>query len=93
MVADGNVVATTGISDSMPMMLTLIEAVAGRAKAEAVGRDLGLADWDARHSSEAFRLNRRDKLKPTMVAPINLAAQQKSDARSVSSESQSNRAR
>jgi putative intracellular protease/amidase len=58
MVADGNVVTTTGISASMPMMLTLIEAIAGRAKAEAVSRDLGLVGWDARHSSEAFRFTR-----------------------------------
>ena len=34
MVADGSVVTTTGITASMPMMLTLIEAIAGRAKAE-----------------------------------------------------------
>lgn len=58
MVADGKVVTTTGISASMPMMLTLIEAIAGRPKAEAVARDLGAATWDARHASAAFRLTR-----------------------------------
>lgn len=58
MVADGGVVTTTGITASMPMMLTLIEAIAGRAKAEAVARDLGLERWDARHASAAFRLTR-----------------------------------
>ena len=42
----------------MPMSLTLIEAIAGRDKAEAVGRDIGLADWDARHDSNAFRFTR-----------------------------------
>ena len=42
MVADGGVTTTTGITASMPMMLTLIEAIAGRAKAEAVAHDLGL---------------------------------------------------
>lgn len=57
-VADGNVTTTTGITASMPMMLTLIEAIAGRAKAEAVARDLGLEQWDARHSSAAFKLTR-----------------------------------
>ncbi len=58
MVADGNVVTTTGISASMPMMLTLIGAIAGRAKAEDVARGLGLNQWDMRHASAAFRLTR-----------------------------------
>lgn len=58
MVSDGNVATTTGITASMPMMLTLIEAIAGRAKAEAVARDLGIDRWSARHASGAFRLNR-----------------------------------
>lgn len=55
MVADDGVVTTTGVSASMPMMLTLIEAIAGRDKAEAVARNLGVATWDARHASGAFR--------------------------------------
>ena len=58
LVVDGSVATTTGISASMPMSLTLIEAIAGRAKAEAVGRDIGLADWDARHDSSAFQFTR-----------------------------------
>jgi putative intracellular protease/amidase len=57
-VVDGGVATTTGISASMPMSLTLIEAIAGRDKAEAVGRDIGLAHWDARHSSDAFKFTR-----------------------------------
>lgn len=58
MVADGSIVTTTGISASMPATLMLIEAIAGRIKAEAVARDLGLERWDARHASAAFRLTR-----------------------------------
>ena len=58
MVADQGVVTTTGITASIPMMLTLIEAIAGREKAEAVAGDLGLESWDARHASSAFRLTR-----------------------------------
>lgn len=58
MVADEGVATTTGITASMPMMLTLIEAMAGRAKAEAVAHDLGLEQWDARHASGAFKLTR-----------------------------------
>lgn len=57
-VVDGRVATTTGITASMPMMLTLIEAIAGREKAAAVARDLGISEWDARHASSAFRLNR-----------------------------------
>jgi putative intracellular protease/amidase len=58
LVIDRGVATTTGITASMPMALTLIEAIAGRDKAEAVGRDLGLAQWDARHDSAAFQFTR-----------------------------------
>ncbi|MGX5829722.1 DJ-1/PfpI family protein [Mesorhizobium sp. 43Arga] len=57
-VVDQGVATTTGITASMPMMLTLIEAIAGRDKAEAVSHDLGLAHWDARHDSGAFKFTR-----------------------------------
>ena len=57
-VVDRGVATTTGISASMPMSLTLIEAIAGRDKAEAVGRDIGLEHWDARHRSDAFTFTR-----------------------------------
>lgn len=57
-VVDGAIATTTGITASMPMSLTLIEAIAGRDKARAVGRDLGLMGWDARHDSDAFRFTR-----------------------------------
>jgi putative intracellular protease/amidase len=58
LVVDRGVATTTGISASMPMALTLIEAIAGPEKAEAVGRDIGLAHWDARHQSDAFKFTR-----------------------------------
>ena len=58
LVVDQGVATTTGITASMPMSLTLIEAIAGRDKAEAVGRDLGVTQWDARHDSEAFQFTR-----------------------------------
>ena len=41
-----------------PLALTLIEAIAGRDKAEAVGRDIGVTQWNARHDSHAFQLTR-----------------------------------
>jgi hypothetical protein len=42
----------------MPLSLTLIEAIAGREKAEAVGRDIGVTQWDAPHQSDAFQFTR-----------------------------------
>lgn len=57
-VIDQGVATTTGITASMPMMLTLIESIAGRTKAEEVARSLGLAYWDARHHSAAFTFTR-----------------------------------
>jgi transcriptional regulator GlxA family with amidase domain len=58
LVVDKGVATTTGITASMPMMFTLIEAIAGRARADAAARDLGLAAWDTRHDSAAFKLAR-----------------------------------
>lgn len=57
-VVDRGIATTTGITASMPMSLTLIEAIAGRAKAQAVAQELGLEKWDASHKSDAFRFNR-----------------------------------
>ncbi|MFB6464367.1 DJ-1/PfpI family protein [Bradyrhizobium tunisiense] len=58
LVIDRGVATTTGITASMPMALTLVEAIAGRAKAEAVAQEIGLSQWDARHRSEAFQFTR-----------------------------------
>jgi transcriptional regulator GlxA family with amidase domain len=58
-VVDGRVATTTGISASMPMALTLIEAIAGRDTAARVGADIGLPRWDAHHTSRDFRFTRR----------------------------------
>jgi putative intracellular protease/amidase len=58
LVVDRGVATTTGITASMPMMLTLVAAIAGRDKADSLARGLGLAGWDARHRSDAFRFTR-----------------------------------
>lgn len=58
LVVDQGIATTTGVTASMPMSLTLIEAIAGREKAERTARDLGLADWDLRHNSSAFKFTR-----------------------------------
>jgi hypothetical protein len=39
--------------------LALVEAIAGRARAETVAKTLGVADWSPTHHSDAFRLNAR----------------------------------
>jgi putative intracellular protease/amidase len=55
-VADGNIITTSGVSASIPISIALVEAIAGRARAEALARSVGAADWSARHNSEQFRL-------------------------------------
>lgn len=58
LVVNDGVATTTGVTASMPMALTLIQAIAGREKAEDMGEDVGLTHWDARHNSHAFRFTR-----------------------------------
>ena len=53
-VADRGVITTAGITASLPASLAVVEAIAGRAKADAVARALGVATWDANHESGAF---------------------------------------
>ncbi|HEV7608517.1 MAG TPA: DJ-1/PfpI family protein [Steroidobacteraceae bacterium] len=57
-VVDRGVATTTGITASMPMSLTLIEAIAGREKAVAVAEQLGVRRWGARHNSAVFKFTR-----------------------------------
>jgi transcriptional regulator GlxA family with amidase domain len=57
-VVDERVATTTGVSASMPMALTLIEAIAGREKADEVARGLGMPHWSVRHDSSAFGFTR-----------------------------------
>ena len=58
LVVHQGVPTTTGITASMPIALTLVEAIASRGRAEAIGRDIGLPNWDARHDSDAFQFTR-----------------------------------
>ncbi|MBZ0294359.1 MAG: DJ-1/PfpI family protein [Anaerolineae bacterium] len=57
LVVDQAVVTTTGISASIPLTLTLIEAIAGREKAEAIAQNLGIEHWDISHNSAAFKMS------------------------------------
>jgi transcriptional regulator GlxA family with amidase domain len=60
-VVDKGVATTTGISASMPMALTLIEAIAGRDKAEGVAREIGLTT--GMHIMTAMRSRSRVRLR------------------------------
>src|SRR5262245_5324503 len=55
-VVDREVATSTGITASIPLMVTLVEAIGDHAEAEKLAKRLGVADWDARHDSSAFQL-------------------------------------
>lgn len=57
-VVDRSVATTTGVSASIPFSLTLVEAIAGRARAEELARDYGVMSFGASHTSRAFELDR-----------------------------------
>lgn len=53
-VADGTIVSSAGISAAIPTSLALVEAIAGRARAEAVAATIGAVEWSATHNSQRF---------------------------------------
>jgi putative intracellular protease/amidase len=55
-VVDSGISTSTGITASIPVAITLVEAIGGPEKAQSLAQDLGVANWDARHRSAAFRL-------------------------------------
>jgi putative intracellular protease/amidase len=55
-VADGNVITTSGVSASIPISIALVEAIAGRDRAEAVAKTLGVSSWTPVHDSSQFSL-------------------------------------
>lgn len=55
--ADGNIVTTTGVSASLPVSLALVEAIAGKAKANSVAAELGITEWTNLHHSADFKLS------------------------------------
>lgn len=55
-VAGDRISTSTGITASIPVTVALVEAIAGRSKAEQLARSLGVPNWDARHRSSAFQL-------------------------------------
>jgi putative intracellular protease/amidase len=57
-VADRGVATTTGVSASLPLALTLVEAIAGRERADAVAARFGVPSFGAEHASREFALDR-----------------------------------
>lgn len=55
-VVDRNVMTTTGVSASIPASLALVEALAGRARAESVAATIGDRGWKPTHDSSRFHL-------------------------------------
>jgi putative intracellular protease/amidase len=54
---DGNIGTTTGITASVPTMLSLVEAIGGRDKAQALATEFGVDSWTPVHDSSLFGLN------------------------------------
>lgn len=57
-VVDHGVATTTGVSASVPMALTLVEAISGHDRAQTLAQALGIKHWDARHDSSSFTASR-----------------------------------
>jgi putative intracellular protease/amidase len=61
-VADGAVISSAGVTAALPLAVALVEAIAGRDRAEQTARDVGLARWDNAHDSAPFHLAPRHYL-------------------------------
>ena len=59
-VQDGPIISTAGVTAAIPMSLALVEAIAGRAAAQATARKIGVDHWGAAHRSDAFELTKGD---------------------------------
>ena len=67
-VADRQVISTAGISASLPASLALVEAIAGRDRAQALASDLGVSDWSPMHVTAPFRPKLGVNLKALITA-------------------------
>lgn len=55
-VQDGPIISTTGVAASIPVSLALIEAIGGRAAAQASADRIGVREWGPDHRTGAFAL-------------------------------------
>ena len=58
-VLDDKVATTTGVTASLPISLTLVEAIAGSLHAQKVAAELGVDRWNDEHDSTAFKSSGR----------------------------------
>jgi len=54
---DARIISTTGVSASIPVSLALVEAIGGRAAAEATAGRIGVAEWGAAHRTADYRID------------------------------------
>jgi putative intracellular protease/amidase len=54
---DRDVATTTGITASVPMLISLVEAIGGRGHANLLATELGVDSWSPEHDSSKFGLN------------------------------------
>jgi putative intracellular protease/amidase len=54
---DSDVATTTGITASVPMLISLVEAIGGRDRAQSLAAELGVDSWSPKHDSSQFGLN------------------------------------
>lgn len=59
-VADGKIVSSAGITAAMPTAVALVEAIAGRDRADEIAKRIGLSYWGPKHNSDAFRITASD---------------------------------
>lgn len=54
---DRDVATTTGITASVPMLLSLVESIGGRERASSLAAELGVDQWSPEHDSSKFGLD------------------------------------
>lgn len=59
-VQDGKIISTTGVTASIPMSLALVEAIGGKAVAQATATRFGVTSWGSTHRTADFSLEKRD---------------------------------
>ena len=55
-VADNGIITSTGVSASLPLSLSLVEAIAGREASDELAVRLGVSRYDEQHDSDYFKL-------------------------------------
>ena len=90
-VVDRGVATSTGITASIPLMMALVEAIGGRAEAEKLAKRLGVANWDARHSTRGFpaHLRAQENLRPQQAELLAARNRRHQDRRQASMKSRS----